>query len=118
MSGPGWLAIGTGALLDGGVKATVLLGIGWGLGQLLRSASAATRHGVYTATLLALPLLPGMAALRGQIYGNICRSQRQPACDTTAFVRTAEDDCQGASGSGPPARDSTTHSPMRSSARL
>ena len=50
MSGPGWMAISTGALLDGGVKATLVLTAGLGLAYMLRHQSASTRHGVYTAT--------------------------------------------------------------------
>ena len=65
MSGAGWLAIATGALLDGGLKATVVLLAGAGLGAALRHESASTRHGVYAATLLTLPLLPLAALGRG-----------------------------------------------------
>ena len=65
MSGPGWMAIGTGAMLDGGVKATVVLTAGLGLAHLLRHQSASTRHGIHTATLLTLPGLPLLALHRG-----------------------------------------------------
>lgn len=65
MSGPEWTAVATGALLDGGLKATALMLAGLGLGTLLRGESAATRHAVYAATLLALPLLPLSALGRG-----------------------------------------------------
>ena len=65
MSGPGWMAIGTGAMLDGGVKATVVLTAGLGVAYLLRHKSASTRHGVYTATLMTLPGLPLLAFQRG-----------------------------------------------------
>ena len=65
MSGPGWMAIGTGAVLDGGVKATAVLTAGLDLAYLLRHHSASTRHGVYTATLMTLPGLPLLALQRG-----------------------------------------------------
>ena len=65
MSGPDWLAIATGALLDGGLKATLVVAAGAGLGAALRHESASTRHGVYAATLLTLPLLPLAALGRG-----------------------------------------------------
>ncbi len=65
MSGPAELAIVAGAIADAGIKATLVLGLGWATNRLLGHRSAAERHAVWASTLLALPLLPLFAAQRG-----------------------------------------------------
>ena len=65
MSGPSELAWAAGLLVDAGLKATVVLGIGWAGSQLLRGGSASQRHALWALTLGALPLLPALAAARG-----------------------------------------------------
>lgn len=65
MSGPAELAIAAGVLVDSGLKATALLGVGWAAAALLRRGSAAQRHAVWACTLGALPLLPVFAWQRG-----------------------------------------------------
>lgn len=65
MSGPAWMAIGAGVLLDAGLKATVVVGLGALGARALRHRSAAARHAVWTGTLLTLPLLPFAGLARG-----------------------------------------------------
>ena len=65
MSGPAELAIAAGVLLDAGLKATLVLGLGLGTTLLLRAGSAAQRHAVWAATLAVLPILPLFAWSRG-----------------------------------------------------
>jgi len=65
MSGPAELAIMAGVLADGGLKATVVLGLAWATTHLLRHRSAAERHAVWASAFLALPLPPLFAAQRG-----------------------------------------------------
>ncbi len=65
MSGPAELAIATGALLDAGLKATAVLGIGAATTLLLRRSTAANRHAVWALSLGSLPALLGLAHGRG-----------------------------------------------------
>lgn len=65
MSGPAELAIAAGVLLDAGIKATLVLGVGWAGASWAERGSAAQRHAIWAATLGALPLLPLWAASRG-----------------------------------------------------
>lgn len=65
MSGPASVAILAGVLADAGLKATVVLGLGWAATRLLSGRSAAERHAVWATTFAALPLLVLAAARRG-----------------------------------------------------
>lgn len=64
MSGPGELAVLTGAIVDAGLKATVVVGAGALVARMLRRRSAAVRHAVWGVTLAALPVLPVVAHQR------------------------------------------------------
>lgn len=65
MSGPSEVAVACGALLDAGLKATVILGVAGGLSVALRRSSAAVRHALWAAAIACLPALPLLAAQRG-----------------------------------------------------
>ena len=65
MSGPSELALAAGILADAGLKATVVMGVGWASTRFLHGRSAAVRHAVWAATLLRLPALLLFAAQRG-----------------------------------------------------
>ena len=65
MSGPAELGIAAGVLVDAGLKASVVIGLGWSATRMLRAGSAAQRHAVWTATFATLPLLPLFAVQRG-----------------------------------------------------
>lgn len=65
MSGPAELSVCAGVLLDAGLKATVVLGVGALASVALRHRSAAVRHAVWTVSLGVLPILPVIAYGRG-----------------------------------------------------
>ena len=65
MSGPTEMEVLAGVLADAGLKATLVLGAGWVATRLVRGGSAAQRHAIWATSLLALPLLPALAAQRG-----------------------------------------------------
>lgn len=65
MSGPAEAAVLAGVLVDAGLKATALVGLGALGARALQRGSAAQRHAVWAATLGALPALLVLAAERG-----------------------------------------------------
>ncbi len=65
MSGPSEWSVAAGVLADAGLKATVVLGLGWAATRLLGRASAAQRHAIWAVTFAVLPVLPCIAAQRG-----------------------------------------------------
>ena len=65
MSGPAELSMVAGVLADAGLKATLVIGVGWAVARWPRDRSAAQRHAVWGVTLASLPLLLVFAAGRG-----------------------------------------------------